>query len=157
MIPYIISQRVTRWEKPDSNPYHWLLGAPAKLLFSTQLFSPSCPLIQPLPSSPSFPSHLSRPGKLNSICSLRLLDTQRHLSEFYPQDYMAESHCQIYQIKLLLGFIKENQGVLKLCLCISFSLKPDYARALQGMCQCLSWGIPSCSGPSSFAGHNVVG
>lgn len=46
---------------------------------------------------------------------------------------MAEpfaEHCQTCQIRQQFGFIKENRGMLKLCLWISFSLKPDCAGAL---------------------------
>lgn len=69
MIACIISQRVTRWEKPNLKPYHWLLGAPAKLFFRTQLCSSSCPLVQPLAPKPFLP----RPPLLPRKAERRLL------------------------------------------------------------------------------------
>lgn len=63
MIPCIISQRLTRWEKPNMNPYQWLLGAPAKLPSSTQLCSHSCPLVQPLPPQLFLPQPRLLPRK----------------------------------------------------------------------------------------------
>lgn len=50
MIPCIISQRVTRWEKSNLNPYPWLLGAPGKLQHPALLL-----LLSPGSSSASQP------------------------------------------------------------------------------------------------------
>lgn len=69
MILCIVSQRVTKWKDPNLNPYRYLLGTPAKLLFSTQLCSRSGPLVQPLPPQPFLP----HPPVLPSKAQQRLL------------------------------------------------------------------------------------
>lgn len=152
MIACIILQIVTIWENPNLNPLSLaslstsktLLQHPALLL----LLSPGPAF---LPRLPLLPQNLSR------VFFPRLFHTQRYPSHFYPQDYMTETHCQIYRLKLYLVFVKENKAVLKFCLCISFSLETAYARALQATFLCSTCGTLSCLVFSFLVGHNVLG
>lgn len=154
MILCVISQRVTRWEKPNSNPY-WLLGAPSTLQHPALLL-----LLSPGPSSASQPFLPQSPllSRKAEQCLLPQVARNTKIPRWaLPRGLCGRTTSANLPNKAAVWLYQGKSGSDDTSAFVSPFSEARLRTSFLWYVTVSAVGMPSCSESSSIVGHNMVG